>query len=89
MSLQNTGCLKKRKGKPEKSKLFFLFAEPLKSLEKKRNKHKKGKENRKRKKARKSKESKGWRNIYHHHHPESKKIKSSEANSGSIHPYGR
>ena len=29
------------------------------------------------------------RNIYHHHHPESKKIKSSEANSGSIDPYGR
>ena len=28
------------------------------------------------------------RNIYHHH-PESKKRKSSEANSGSIHPYGR
>ena len=27
-------------------------------------------------------------NIYHHH-PESKKRKSSEANSGSIHPYGR
>ena len=27
------------------------------------------------------------RNIYHHH-PESKKRKSSEANSGSIHPYG-
>ena len=28
------------------------------------------------------------RNIYHHH-PERKKRKSSEANSGSIHPYGR
>ena len=28
------------------------------------------------------------RNIYHHH-PESKKRNSSEANSGSIHPYGR
>ena len=28
------------------------------------------------------------RNIYHHH-PESKKRKSSEAKSGSIHPYGR
>ena len=28
------------------------------------------------------------RNIYHHH-PETKKRKSSEANSGSIHPYGR
>ena len=28
------------------------------------------------------------KNIYHHH-PESKKRKSSEANSGSIHPYGR
>ena len=28
------------------------------------------------------------RNIYHHH-PESKKRKSSEANSGSIHRYGR
>ena len=28
------------------------------------------------------------RNIYRHH-PESKKRKSSEANSGSIHPYGR
>ena len=28
------------------------------------------------------------RNIYHHH-PESKKRKSSEANSGSMHPYGR
>ena len=28
------------------------------------------------------------RNIYHHH-PESKKRKSSEANCGSIHPYGR
>ena len=28
------------------------------------------------------------RNIYHYH-PESKKRKSSEANSGSIHPYGR
>ena len=28
------------------------------------------------------------RHIYHHH-PESKKEKSSEANSGSIHPYGR
>ena len=28
------------------------------------------------------------RNIYHHR-PESKKRKSSEANSGSIHPYGR
>ena len=28
------------------------------------------------------------RNIYHHH-PESKKRKSSEANSDSIHPYGR
>ena len=28
------------------------------------------------------------RNIYHHH-PESKKRKSSEANSGSIHPHGR
>ena len=27
------------------------------------------------------------RNIYHHH-PESKKRKSSEANSGSSHPYG-
>ena len=27
-------------------------------------------------------------NIYHHH-PESKKRKSSEASSGSIHPYGR
>ena len=31
----------------------------------------------------------GNRNIYHHHHPESKKRNSSEANSGSIHPYGR
>ena len=33
---------------------------------------------------------KDWelRNIYHHH-PESKKRKSSEADSGSIHPYGR
>ena len=30
----------------------------------------------------------GMRNIYHHR-PESKKRKSSEANSGSIHPYGR
>ena len=32
----------------------------------------------------------GWelRNIYHHH-PESKERKSSEANSGFIHPYGR
>ena len=29
------------------------------------------------------------RNIYHHHNPESKKRKSSEANSDSIHPYGR
>ena len=28
------------------------------------------------------------RNFYHHH-PERKKRKSSEANSGSIHPYGR
>ena len=28
------------------------------------------------------------RNIYHHH-PESKNQKSSEANSGSLHPYGR
>ena len=28
------------------------------------------------------------RNIYHHH-PDSKRRKSSEANSGSIHPYGR
>ena len=28
------------------------------------------------------------KNIYHHH-PESKKRKSSKANSGSIHPYGR
>ena len=28
------------------------------------------------------------RNVYHHH-PESKKRKSSEGNSGSIHPYGR
>ena len=28
------------------------------------------------------------RNIYHHH-PESKKRKSSEGSSGSIHPYGR
>ena len=31
----------------------------------------------------------GIRNIYHHHHPESQKGKSSEANSGSVHPYGR
>ena len=33
----------------------------------------------------------GWelRNIYHHHHPESKIRKSSEAISGSMHPYGR
>ena len=28
------------------------------------------------------------KDIYHHH-PESKKRKSSEGNSGSIHPYGR
>ena len=28
------------------------------------------------------------KNIYHHH-PESNKGKSSQANSGSIHPYGR
>ena len=28
------------------------------------------------------------KNIYHHH-PESNKRKSSECNSGSIHPYGR
>ena len=28
------------------------------------------------------------RNVYHHH-PESKTTKSPEANSGSIHPYGR
>ena len=34
--------------------------------------------------------SQNWelRNIYHHH-PESKKRKSSEATSGSIHPYDR
>ena len=32
--------------------------------------------------------SRDLRNIYHHH-PESKIRKSSEANSGSIHPYGR
>ena len=38
--------------------------------------------------VRKSAEIWELRNIYHHH-PESKKRKSSEANSGSIHPYGR
>ena len=32
--------------------------------------------------------NRGLQNIYHHH-PESKKRKSSEGNSGSIHPYGR
>ena len=30
-----------------------------------------------------------WKSGNYHHHPESKKRKSSEASSGSIHPYGR
>ena len=42
---------------PKKTRVF-LFAEPLKSLEKKGETHKKGKENRKAKKARKSKKKK-------------------------------
>ena len=33
--------------------------------------------------------SRELKNIYHHHHPGSKKRKSSEGSSGSIHPYGR
>ena len=49
--------LDEKQGKPRKKARVFLFAEPLKSLEKEGKAHKKGKESRKTQKARKSKKA--------------------------------
>ena len=60
LTLQALLFWKKQGFSPKKARVF-LFAEPLKSLEKEGKTHKKSKENRKMKKARKSKKSKDWR----------------------------
>ena len=53
----NPCFFEKSKGKPRKKARFFLFAEPLQSLEKEGETHKKARQIGKRKKARKSKKA--------------------------------